>query len=260
MRLVSLHPVSLPVYSLKNINNTNTPNTLTIIKSMFKKRIIILTVFLLLFLLAGSVLAKDYGLQATQKAAGLSDAGSVPVIVGNVLGSVLSLVGVLFFALMLYGGIVWMMARGNQEDEKKALSTITAAIIGIVIVVSSYAITNFVFEGMKGTVGETSPKNISDLDESGLQGDCVPITPSQDLIAFCLDIGLKGVDGPKSGDCEKYGAGVCVDGGTGCYPSVNKVEDFCSSKSGEKDDDENNVNVVCAKSPSEEFPLCQLKL
>jgi len=123
---------------------------------MFKKRIIILTVFLLLFLLTGSVLAKDYGLKATQKAAGLSDAGSVPVIVGNVLGSVLSLVGVLFFALMLYGGIVWMMARGNQEDEKKALSTITAAIIGIVIVVSSYAITNFVFVGMKGTVGDKS--------------------------------------------------------------------------------------------------------
>ncbi|MBU2542304.1 pilin [Patescibacteria group bacterium] len=214
---------------------------------MFKKRIIILTVFLLLFLLTGSVLAKDYGLKATQKAAGLSDAGSVPVIVGNVLGSVLSLVGVLFFALMLYGGIVWMMARGNQEDEKKALSTITAAIIGIVIVVSSYAITNFVFEGMKGNVGGT-PKEIDKLDDSGLQGDCVPITVSQDLIKFCLNLGM--LPDAQVSDCETFGEDLCISGNYSCNPTVNTVAEYCKKQS----------VADCAEKPSESFPVCQLEI
>jgi len=101
------------------------------------------------------VLAQDnFGLSETAGAAELTGYGtSLPGIIGSVLGTGLSLVGVLFFALMLYGGVVWMTARGNSENEKKALGTITAAIIGILIVLGSYAITNFVFSSLKGGGG-----------------------------------------------------------------------------------------------------------
>ena len=115
------------------------------IKEINKKFIIFLIIIGLGILFVLPVLAAgDYGLEATREAAGLS-MGTLPKILGNFIGAILSLVGVLFFALMLYGGITWMLARGNQEMEKKALNTITAAIIGIIIIISSYAITNFVF-------------------------------------------------------------------------------------------------------------------
>ncbi|PLX26575.1 hypothetical protein C0581_04045 [Candidatus Parcubacteria bacterium] len=95
-----------------------------------------------------------YGLDITAGAAGLNT-GDVPTLVGNIIGSALSLISVLFFILMIYGGILWMLARGKDEQAKKALDTIIGAIIGIIIVLAAYAITNFVFSSV-GNVGAGS--------------------------------------------------------------------------------------------------------
>lgn len=88
-------------------------------------------------------------LQALQKTAdtsGLRKGADVDVtgFVGRVLGGVLALVGILFLALMVYGGIVWMLARGNSADVDKAKDTIVSAIIGLIVVGLGYAITQFV--------------------------------------------------------------------------------------------------------------------
>ena len=119
---------------------------------MFSKKILIFIAILALFLIPLSVLgASDkYGIKTTAQQAELVTTGpeQLPVLIGQILGTGLSLVGVLFFALMLYGGLTWMLARGNTEQETKALNTITAAIIGIVIVLASYAITSFVFKSI----------------------------------------------------------------------------------------------------------------
>lgn len=89
----------------------------------------------------------DYGLEAVASGAGLAEKGvTLPIIMGNILGTVLSFIGVLFFVLMVFGGFLWMTARGNEEQTKKALGTITSAVVGLVIVLSSYAITSFVFK------------------------------------------------------------------------------------------------------------------
>lgn len=98
--------------------------------------------------------AQDYGLNATADAADLDQYGtSVPALVGKVIGAGLSLVSVVFFMLMIYGGIRWMISRGNEDQAKKALDTIVAAIIGLIIVMASYAITNFVFNSVKVDAG-----------------------------------------------------------------------------------------------------------
>lgn len=139
-------------------------------KKMFILSLLI-TVAVGLFCFTNLVWAEDYGLSATAGAAGLDKtlSGSLPSIVGNLLGTALSFIGVLFFALMVFGGFMWMTARGNEEQTKKALNTITAAVIGLVIVLSSYTITSFVFKSVGvqegGSVasgggadsGETSP-------------------------------------------------------------------------------------------------------
>lgn len=92
------------------------------------------------------VLADDYGLGDTAGAAGISTDRTVTQILGDVIGSALSLVSILFFGLMLYAGIKWMLARGDSGESEQAMSTITYAIIGLVVILASYAITNFVFD------------------------------------------------------------------------------------------------------------------
>ena len=123
-------------------------------------KLIVSIVFCLcaLFLSYTSVFtASDYGLNATAGAAALDTKRDVPTIVGNVLGAALSMIGVLFFALMVYGGLLWMTARGNEETTKKAMNTILAAIIGLVIIFAAYAITTFVFKSVGGTPPVTTP-------------------------------------------------------------------------------------------------------
>jgi len=110
---------------------------------------LLMTVAVGFFCFSNLALAEDYGLAKTAGAAGLSNTSpDIPTVVGNVLGTALSFIGVLFFALMVYGGFIWMTARGNEEDTKKALNTITAAVIGLIIVLSSYTITSFVFKSV----------------------------------------------------------------------------------------------------------------
>ncbi|MDD2681108.1 MAG: pilin [Patescibacteria group bacterium] len=64
--------------------------------------------------------------------------------VGNVIGIVLSFVGVVFLILMIFAGLTWMTAAGNQEKVTKAKDLMINAIIGLVIVMAAYAITAFV--------------------------------------------------------------------------------------------------------------------
>lgn len=71
---------------------------------------------------------------------------SVSDIVGTVITTVLSLLGVIFLVLTVYGGYLWMTDAGNSEQVEKAKKIITAAVIGLIIVVAAYAITAFVFE------------------------------------------------------------------------------------------------------------------
>ncbi|MFA5937372.1 MAG: hypothetical protein WC822_05880 [Candidatus Paceibacterota bacterium] len=83
-------------------------------------------------------------LQRTSHIAGTSAVGNVESIIGRVINSALTLVGTIFFILMVYAGYLWMTARGNEQQTEKAKTIITTAIIGLVVIVSAYAITVFV--------------------------------------------------------------------------------------------------------------------
>ncbi|MCK4554677.1 hypothetical protein KAU19_07015 [Candidatus Parcubacteria bacterium] len=82
---------------------------------------------------------------AGEEGAGYDTEGDeVEIIIATIIQTALSFLGVIFLMLMIYGGYLWMTARGNEEQTTKAKNTITAAIIGIVIVLSAYAISYFV--------------------------------------------------------------------------------------------------------------------
>ena len=66
--------------------------------------------------------------------------GDLPTVVGIAIRTGLSLVGMIFFILMFYAGYLWMTARGESDQVDKAKKIIIASSIGLVIVVSAYAI------------------------------------------------------------------------------------------------------------------------
>ena len=68
-----------------------------------------------------------------------------------VINAILGLLGIIFLVLTLYAGFLWMTAAGNDDQVGKAKSILTAAIIGIIIIVAAYAITNFVLTAVLRT-------------------------------------------------------------------------------------------------------------
>lgn len=63
---------------------------------------------------------------------------------GRIIGLILSFVGILFLGLIIYAGISWMMAGGNEQTITKSKDLLVNAVIGLVIVFAAYAITIFV--------------------------------------------------------------------------------------------------------------------
>lgn len=69
---------------------------------------------------------------------------SISNIVGKGINAILSMVGLIFLVLMVYAGILWMTARGDETKVEKAQTIIQASLIGLIVTVSAYAITVFV--------------------------------------------------------------------------------------------------------------------
>ena len=95
-------------------------------------------------------LAIDTGLEQTANTAfdNAPPVKSVPIFIGQIISAGLGILGIVFLILMLYGGFLWMIARGESEKVDKAKDLITAAIIGLIIIVGGYAISNLVITAL----------------------------------------------------------------------------------------------------------------
>lgn len=200
-----------------------------------------LTVILIfgLFQIALAVVPSEVteGLVNTAKEAKISTGGNVTNLIGNVIGGILSFIGVIFFALMVFGGFMWMTARGNEEQTKKALGTVTSAVIGLVIVLSSYAITNVVFQNTYlkptpvATGGESTidPKDVA-CDTAHKGWRCGDIDKCSE---YGKSIHKGDVFNPKDPDVEVI-AQVCLESGkNSClFSSETSGDPLCATTEG----------------------------
>lgn len=117
--------------------------------------IFVLTAAAISFLAYGAMAAGSIfgGLEGARKSAGFSAGATVESQVGNVISVVLEFVGVIFLGLMLYGGFVWMIARGNEQEIEKAKRVLESAVIGLAVVAAAYTITYFVVQHFAPTPG-----------------------------------------------------------------------------------------------------------
>lgn len=70
--------------------------------------------------------------------------GSLEVLVGNIINIILIVVGLVAVLYLIWGGVTYVTAGGDAEKAGKGRTTITNAIIGIVIIAASLAIYNYV--------------------------------------------------------------------------------------------------------------------
>jgi hypothetical protein len=73
-------------------------------------------------------------------------AKSLPELVGTIIKGLMGIVGSITLVMIIYGGVLWMTARGNSEQTGKAQRTVVWAALGIVLIFASYALVSFMFE------------------------------------------------------------------------------------------------------------------
>jgi hypothetical protein len=67
-------------------------------------------------------------------------------IAGSIINVVLGFLGMVLLFYFLYGGFKWMTSGGEEEGVKEAQTMIKNAVIGLVIVMASYALSTFVLD------------------------------------------------------------------------------------------------------------------
>ncbi|MEI6511185.1 MAG: hypothetical protein WCO25_04045 [Candidatus Uhrbacteria bacterium] len=80
--------------------------------------------------------------------AGLSQANSLPTMIGNVIQVLLGVLGIVFVVLVVYAGFLYLTSAGEDKGVGKAKKLLTQAVIGLIIIVSAYAISGYVIAAL----------------------------------------------------------------------------------------------------------------
>lgn len=92
------------------------------------------------------------GLGTVREQAGLSST-SVPQIVGNVIKVILGISGTVALIFIVWGGIQWMISKGEESKIASARKLMVSGMVGIAIIAAAYAITDFVIKQITVVAG-----------------------------------------------------------------------------------------------------------
>lgn len=93
------------------------------------------------------------GLESTAGAAGVNSGETDPaLVIGKALEILISILGVIFLIIVVYGGITWMTANGDPKSVKKGQDMIVEGVIGLIICLGAYALSYFVVQKLTEAV------------------------------------------------------------------------------------------------------------
>ena len=81
------------------------------------------------------------------------NASQLGPVLGNILTAILVVAVVVALLFLIWGGFKWMTAGGNEEMVSGARTTIIAGIVGLAIIIGSFAISRFVVENLSSSTG-----------------------------------------------------------------------------------------------------------
>lgn len=142
-----------------------------------------------MFLFAPEALAQEEQLEMVGQAAGLPET-DIRVVVATIIRYAIGLIGIIFLALIVYAGYLWMTSAGDPEKVKKAKMIMRNAVIGAFIVLASYSIVSFILNallgqgGIFGGFGSEPPVGVEPLSGSlgaGIIQDHWPLRNANDI-------------------------------------------------------------------------------
>ncbi len=74
---------------------------------------------------------------------------NIYTFIGNLLGDLFKIIGIIFLLLVIYAGFLWMTAGGNSDKVEQGKKIMSWAVLGVVVISLAYAITTFVFDLLK---------------------------------------------------------------------------------------------------------------
>lgn len=89
----------------------------------------------------------------------------IECLVANIFTVIITLIGLAAFVMLIVGSVRWLMSGGNSSALDKAKSTMTYAIIGIVVALSAFIVLNLI-SGFTG-VDTIQEFRIPTSDETG---------------------------------------------------------------------------------------------
>lgn len=69
-------------------------------------------------------------------------------VVVNIINFSLGIIGILALVMFIYGGFVILTAHGNADQFKKGTHTLMYAVIGMVVILTSYSVLEYLFENV----------------------------------------------------------------------------------------------------------------
>ena len=112
-----------------------------------------------MYLLA-SVLAQNIDLRPSQAEFVKLGTITFPEIIRGLVGLALVIAAIVFFFILVIGGIRWILSGGDKAQTENARNQITAALVGLVIVFAAWAIVQLIetFFGVQILQGFSIPK------------------------------------------------------------------------------------------------------
>jgi hypothetical protein len=71
-------------------------------------------------------------------------------LIGKIISAILGVLGSVALLMFIWGGLVWMMAGGNEKKIAQGRDILMWAAIGLVIIFSSYAAVRFILGNIVG--------------------------------------------------------------------------------------------------------------
>jgi len=117
--------------------------------------LLLLSFFFRPFGALASNLKDAFSLSATSSGvAGYNTQSSLESTLSIAVTVVLTILGVVFIGLIIYSGIIWMTANGNEQKVEKASTTLKDSFIGLIVVMAAYAISFFLFSIFGGQLAK----------------------------------------------------------------------------------------------------------
>ncbi len=93
------------------------------------------------------------GVEAVEESGLILGGGDIRIVIARIIRAVLGLLGIIAFAIVAYGGFVYMTSGGNEEKISRAKKILINGGIGLAIILSSLAITQFVLSSLQRATG-----------------------------------------------------------------------------------------------------------